>query len=219
MLKNEGGVRHDQQVDHVSGREPEGRIGKMWTRFEVNRHVTSARRWHTLRGDCRMQDKGKGKCGDGRKGCAKGRGQTMKGAGKKGSGKPGNPQRVPLGESTRWGYQGQFQTCGRIGHMSAESRWCVGGVEEDEEEEDVGGFWVVGRWSYLRRRRRPAIFLHISPPFEAIREEQGYGLSKVRGGRRDGFSDIREDRRNGFSHIGEDNATVAVKFVETSATG
>ena len=77
----------------------------------------------------------------------KGESKTVKGAGKKGSGKSGGFK----GEQTGWGYQGQCWTCGKIGDKSSECRWEVDNVDEDdadspesEKDDEVGGVWVVG---------------------------------------------------------------------------
>ena len=61
------------------------------------------------------------------------------------------------GELKGWGFQGGCRTCGRIGRKSAECRWRVACVEEEdddcrrdggqlesEEDGEVGGVW--NRW-------------------------------------------------------------------------
>ena len=65
-------------------------------------------------------------------GYAKGKGKTMEGAGKKGSCKSEGHKGGLSGESKSWGYQGQSWTCGRAAHASAECRWRVAGVEQEE---------------------------------------------------------------------------------------
>ena len=88
----------------------------------------------TLREGLWKESKGKSRGADGGKGYACGKGKTIKGTEKKGSGKSGGPREGPSGEAKSWGYQRRCWTCGRVGHKSAE---CECGVEllTPEEEE------------------------------------------------------------------------------------
>ena len=63
------------------------RTGRTWKKFEETRGVTIAGRWDALREIAGMKDKGRGEGREGGKGYAKFESKTVKGAGKKDSGK------------------------------------------------------------------------------------------------------------------------------------
>ena len=74
-----------------------------------------------------------------------------KGSGEKGGAKGGGVNGRSKGQMKGWGYQGTCGRCGRIGQKVGECRFGVTGVDEEqeiegcaEEEEDVGGVWIVG---------------------------------------------------------------------------
>ena len=187
------------EPDDVSGSELHG---EDWDNVDEVRRETRCYNCGMLghvAKDCRMKGKGKGKGRDEGKGSAKGRGQTVKGAGKKGSGKSGGFK----GEQKGWGYQGQCWTCGMTGHKSSECRWEVDNVDEDdaesrrsgeryesEKDDEVGGVWIVGNVEELEDEEMM---------FEC-RERRGVGKGTSRPGSRiECWAQISADQRDGFS--------------------
>ena len=87
---------------HADGSQPEEEDWKMWTRFQGDRHVPIAGWCDTSRRAVKRKGKGTGQGGDRSMGNAKGKGKTMEGAGKKGSGKSE-------------GHKGDFQENRKVG--------------------------------------------------------------------------------------------------------
>ena len=92
------------EVDHVSGSDPEEedvqdvdevRWGSTCHKCGMTGHFAK---------DCRKKGKGSGKGGDGSKGHARGKGKTMKGTGKKGSGNSEGHKGELSEESKSWRY-------------------------------------------------------------------------------------------------------------------
>ena len=161
----------------------ERRTGEMWTRFEADRYVANCGMMGHFAKDWRRKGKGKGNGVDGGKGYAEGEGKTMKGAGKKDSGKSGGHTvldvrsyrtqdgRVSLGESL-------------ASMRKVQKTEKIGGQPEEEEYGEVGGVY----------RRECGGNREIGDKFTEIREEQRDGFTKICGGQRDGLGDIRENR-------------------------
>ena len=109
------------------------KTSKTWTRSEEDRLLPSRMMGH-LATDCRRNGQGKAKCGDGGKGHVKGKGKTIQGTGKNDSGKFGGSKRGGSREQKGLGYQGRCWTCCKIRQKSAESRWRVACVDEEDSK-------------------------------------------------------------------------------------
>ena len=118
------------ELDHVNGGEL---YDEDWGNVdEVQREKMC---YNHIARDCRTKGNGKGKGRDGGKEYSEGKGEIVKGAGKNGSGQSGGLK----GEQKDWGHQGQYWTCGKIGHKSFECRWEVDNVDEDDVDSRKSG--------------------------------------------------------------------------------
>ena len=171
---------------------------KMWTSFKGNRHVRDMGHFAM---ESRRKGKGQGKGRDESKGHAQANLLDT---------------REDFREIRKAGdTKERCWTCGRFGHKSAECRWGVAGIEEEdadcrrsggqlEPEEDgkVGGVWIAGNvWNSRKRKKAPAAVG--ADPCSGHMKTNAMNHAKIREGRRDRFSKICEDRREGFSKIRE----------------